>query len=160
MVAWVAEAMAGERVDGIVMLAATLSPGYRLDRALAGSERGIVNFYSSRDIFMLGLGTKLFRTMDGEFKQSAGRMGFEVPSRSTAYQRLYQIPWNSEMSDSGNSGMHLTSGSEEFVSRYVAPLVLTKQWNKNLISRVVHGEAFGEVRAPGTVDDDIRERVR
>lgn len=154
--AWVAEALDEDKVDGIVMLAATLSPGYRLDKALAGSERGIVNFYSERDVLMLGIGTTLFRTMDGEFRQSAGRVGFEVPRNSRPYQRLYQVPWTSEMAKAtGNYGLHLTSGSENFVAKYVAPLVMARRWNHAVVQRAVYGD-----NETSAYNSDLRARVR
>ncbi len=156
MVAWVAEAMRGEKVNGVVMLAATLSPGYRLDKALAGSQQGIVNFYSDRDVFSLG--TYVSRTMDGQFGRVAARTGFDVPPGARGYQRLYQIPWTSEMGDTGNAGLHLTSGSKNFVARYVAPLVRAGHWDQKFISQDVQGALPREFGEPP--EDDLRARVR
>ena len=157
MVAWVAEALRGQKVQGVVMLAATLSSGYDLDKALAGSQQGIVNFYSDRDVFSLG--TYLFRTMDGQFGRVAGRTGFDVAPDTRNYQRLYQIPWTAELGQgTGNVGLHMTSGSETFVARYVAPLVRAGRWDQSLIGRVVHGSSPKESGQP--VEDDSRARVR
>jgi hypothetical protein len=158
MIAWVAEALNGPKVHGIVMLDATLSPGYRLDNALAGSDQGIVSFYSGHDVLLVG--TVVFRTMDGKFGQSAGRTGFEVPSDDMAYQRLYQVPWTAEMGQgTGNSGLHMTSGAKDFVARYVAPLVKANRWDQNFISQDVHGSLPKETIEP-TAQDDLRARVR
>jgi pimeloyl-ACP methyl ester carboxylesterase len=138
--AWVAEAMPpGEKIDGLVMLSAALSPEYALDGALANVKRGIISYHSSRDWFFLGVGTTISGTMDGEHSSSAGRLGFAVPSsprRVKAYEKLYQIPWQREMALSGYSGTHITSGAREFVAAYVAPFVLAPMWDRNFVELV------------------------
>lgn len=138
---WIAEALPADySVDGIVVLAAALSPTYPLDMALGSSRRGIVSFHSGRDRLLLGLGTTVFGTMDGEHTSSAGRVGFDVPNgptRPAVYDRLFQIAWNKEMSSTGNTGMHLTSGSSEFIAEYVAPFVRSETWDEGLINRVL-----------------------
>jgi len=147
----------GEKVRGVVMLAATLSPGYRLDKALAGSQQGIANFYSERDVFSLG--TNVFRTMDGQFGRVAARTGFDVPGNAPLYQRLYQIPWTAELGEgTGNSGLHMTSGSKNFVARYVAPLVRAAHWDQNVVAQDIHGILSRESGEPA--EDDLRARVR
>lgn len=142
MAAWIAEALpAGHKVDGIVMLAASLSPGYQLDEAIAKSRKGIVNFYSSRDWVFLALGTATMGTLDGEHAVSAGARGFETPDlprRRKLYEdNLYQIPWTESMAQSGHFGGHLSSGDARFVAVYVAPLVRARQWNDNVIQQVL-----------------------
>lgn len=162
MAVWIAESMQGEKVDGIILLAATLSPQYRLDRALANTTRGIVSFHSERDVLMLGLGTKIFRTMDGAHAQSAGRVGFNVPSKRPAcYDKFFQVPWNSSMSGTGNHGLHLTSGGDTFVSKYIAPLVLSYQWNSSFVTSVSTGASGAKTQsAPAETDSDGRQRIR
>ena len=123
--AWVAEALpAGKNVDGIVMLAPSLSPEYMLDWALKKSKGGIVSFYSDEDWLLLS--TTLAGTMDGRFTASAGRTGFVVPKASEAaiYEKLNQIAWDESIAWSGYTGGHLTSGAETFVAEFVAPFVL------------------------------------
>jgi pimeloyl-ACP methyl ester carboxylesterase len=141
---WTCEAMRwGRKVDGVVMLAAALSPGYRLTTALDSTNRGIVNFYSSRDVLLLWAGTKIYGTMDGKHSTSAGNVGFSVPPgklRPREYDKLYQVPWRSEMARTGNVGMHLTSGTASFVAQYIAPLVKAKQWNRRIVVRIISGE--------------------
>jgi pimeloyl-ACP methyl ester carboxylesterase len=156
MVAWVAEALNNKKVHGIIMLAATLSPGYPLDKALAASDQGIVNFYSDRDVFSLG--TYLFRTMDGQFGRVAGRTGFDV-SEGHGYERLYQIPWTPEMGETGNVGTHMTSGSANFIARYVAPLVRANRWDQNLIGQDTQGKLPREKGEP-PAQEDSRAHVK
>jgi pimeloyl-ACP methyl ester carboxylesterase len=140
--AWIAEELpAGYRVDGIVMLTAALSPEYVLSEALMNSRQGIVSFYSERDVVLLGAGTTMVGTMDGEHTSSAGRVGFHLPSPECRpfYRHLYQVPWSSEMEGGGNWGLHLTSGSARFVANYVAPLVRAKKWDDALVQDVASG---------------------
>ncbi len=157
MAAWVAEALpADERIDGIVMLAASLSPGYRLDAALARCDRGIISFYSERDWFLLGVGTTISGTMDGEHTSSAGRVGFYPPTRepaATLYGRkLFQVAWQPAMAGTGNTGIHLTSGARAFVAQYVAPFVLTEKWDPRFVqavaARAVHRPVPASRAAP------------
>ncbi|MBT3201412.1 MAG: hypothetical protein HN350_16045 [Phycisphaerales bacterium] len=139
--AWTCESMRwGRKIDGVVMLAAALSPGYKLATALDSTERGIVNFYSSRDVLLLWAGTKIYGTMDGKHSTSAGNVGFaELPGklRPPEYDKLFQVPWRSEMAQTGHVGMHLTSGTARFVAHYVAPLVNAKQWDSKIVEAVV-----------------------
>jgi pimeloyl-ACP methyl ester carboxylesterase len=153
---WTAELLPPEhKVDGIILLAASLSPYYMLDLAIQRSRQGIVSFYSDRDWFLLG--TNLTGTMDGEMASSAGRTGFlyaEGAARPKDYSRLFQVPWDRQMGRAGNTGGHLTSGSAGFVAKYVAPLIQLKQWDEQSIEHVMAGgngvkEGTGDV-SPAT----------
>jgi len=141
---WAAEALLpGQQIDGIIMLAASLSPTYRLEFALANVRRGIVNFYSSRDWVLLGMGTTVAGTMDGRHSSSAGQVGFEVPpaGRPNSYEgKLFQVAWEPEMTKAGHSGLHLTSGARHYVARYVAPFVLRAHWSDRLVGRILEGQ--------------------
>jgi len=141
--AWTCEAMRwGRKVDGVVMLAASLSPGYRLTTALESTNRGIVNFYSSRDVLLLWAGTKVYGTMDGKHSTSAGNIGFSVPlgkMRPKEYDKLFQVPWRAEMAQTGHLGMHMTSGTAGFVARYIAPLVRAQKWDRNVVRGIIQG---------------------
>ena len=149
---WAAEALpTGTVVEGVVLLAAALSPRHGLEPALRKSRRGIVSFYSPRDWVLLG--TVLAGTMDGDFATSAGRVGFQIPEandRADAYRRLFQIAWNEKMAEAGHSGGHLTSGAAAFVSTYVAPFVRQGQWNEEFVAEVLRGK--GEAAASGDAD--------
>jgi len=141
---WAAEALLpGQQIDGIIMLAASLSPRYRLEFAMANIRRGIVNFYSGRDWVLLGMGTMVAGTMDGRHSSSAEQVGFEAPAAGRADPcggKLLQIAWEPEMTKAGNTGMHLTSGARRYVARYVAPLVLTEHWSEQLVQRMLEGQ--------------------
>ena len=155
---WVAEELDyAHRIDGIIMLAASLSPKYMLDEALSKTRRGIVSFHSSRDWLLLGLGTTISGTMDGEHTSSAGRMGFEVPKAGGSpriYKKLFQIAWSEKMARTGNVGSHLSSGSEKFVVDYVAPFVMTGKWDESLIARILNAELLEPVPSVSNIEWD------
>ena len=152
MAVWAAESLPpGENVDGVILIAASLSPQYMLDVALSKSRHGIVNFYSPKDWVLLGIGTTMAGTMDGEHTSSAGKNGFEVPeegARPGVYRKFFQISWTKEMSATGYTGSHLSSGATRFVARYIAPFVLADKWNNDLVKRVLNSEAGTSVPAP------------
>lgn len=142
--AWTAEALPrGAKVDGIIMIAPSLSPDYDLALALSNSRRGIVTFHSSKDWLLLGVGTTIVGTMDGEHTQSAGRVGFVEPEdggHTKAYRKLFQVAWQKQMSDKGFTGSHLSSGAREFVSTFLAPLVKRETWSEEAVDRIVKEE--------------------
>jgi pimeloyl-ACP methyl ester carboxylesterase len=93
---WAAEALPdGDSVDGIVLLASSLSPSYDLSGALAKSRNGIVSFCSHRDSLLLGLGTAVFGTMDRRHTAAAGQVGFQRPN---PLLRLDCVAWRDRLS--------------------------------------------------------------
>jgi pimeloyl-ACP methyl ester carboxylesterase len=135
---WAAEALPdGQQIDGIVLLASSLSPGYDLSRALERTREGIVSFRSERDSALLGAGTTLFGTMDGKHVEAAGKVGFSVPESdqaAEAYEAFSEIRWNATMSGTGHDGSHFGCLAAGFVSSYVAPLIVARQWDHGLIA--------------------------
>src|SRR5947207_6777804 len=63
-------------VDGIVLLAPSVSADYDLRPALRVSRQGIDVFYSSRDVFQLGMAVSILGTADRRWTAAAGRVGF------------------------------------------------------------------------------------
>ena len=137
---WAAEALPdGQQIDGILLLASSLSPGYDLSKALARTRGGIVSFRSERDSALLGAGTTLFGTMDGKHTEAAGKVGFSVPESgqaAEAYKAFSEVRWNSAMAKAGHNGSHFGCLATRFVSSYVAPLVATRQWDHDLIATI------------------------
>jgi len=144
MAIWIAENLPhGHTIDGIITISPAISPIYFLQRSLTKCTRGLVNFYSPGDWIMLGVGTTVYGTMDGEHSSSAGRVGFKVPSAGGAprcYEKLFQIAHSERMSESGYFGGHFSSAAAEFVAVYVAPFVRSGAWNDRLVARVVNRE--------------------
>ncbi len=151
--AWAAQAMpVGTRIDGVIMLAPSLSPEYMLDRALANCEKGIVNFHSDGDWMLLGVGTTIAGTMDGKHTASAGKGGFDMPdygTRKRLYRKLYQVAWSPEMARAGHVGGHMSSSASGFVARFIAPLVLADKWDSRLMDEIRAGR--GALHGPMTV---------
>ena len=150
--AWTAEAMPPEhKVTGVIMLAVAISPTYMLDQALRNSARGIISFHSLRDWVLTG--TRVAGTMDGEHGPSAGRVGFQIAGeadRPKIYDKLFQIPWQPEMSRTGHSGGHLGYAVATFVASYVAPFVAAEDWNEDVIGGVLQRQAAGAPPPPAS----------
>ncbi len=119
---FVAEGMSeGRKLDGLVLLAASISNNYNVGKALAHCENGIVNFHNPGDIGLLGVGTTIIGNVDGGHGPSAGLTGFKV-----SHPKLFQIRVSRTMA--GRSGAHEATTRPHFVSRHVAPWVLTSNW--------------------------------
>jgi len=119
---WTAEALPADvKVDGIFLLASSLSPGYNLSRAIAQTRGPIVNVYSKRDSGLLGGGTSMIGTMDGRHGSSAGHVGFRSRGTWGYGDRLIQIPWKPAMSKLGYNGDHFSVCSPAFLESYVIP---------------------------------------
>ena len=122
-----AEALPEDRkIDGVILLSASLSKIYDLSKALKRCRQGIANFYSDRDVGLLGFGTTFFGNVDGIRGPSAGLTGFDKKPAG-----LYEIPWRREMSSTGNHGGHADSTQPRFIRAYVADWVLASNWPAN-----------------------------
>lgn len=150
MAIWSAEAMnPGQAIAGIVLINPSISPQYQLHDALERTDNGIVLLYSPRDWMLLGVGTTVYGTMDGEHGFSAGYVGFEIPTdRPRIYRKLYQIGWTRSMAEAGHDGGHLSSGAARFVARYVAPLIRAEKWSKKLMARVKSQDIIQTIGSP------------
>jgi hypothetical protein len=71
-----------DAVERVVLLAPALSSTYDLSRALRAVRHEMVVFWSPLDIFILGLGTLIFGTIDRVRARSAGLVGFVAPAES------------------------------------------------------------------------------
>ncbi len=102
----------GYKVDGLILLAASISKDYPLDKALAKVRGPIVNFYNPNDSALLGLGTTLTSNVDGRRGPSAGLNGF-----SRSYPGLHEIPVRS------SSNPHGAATKPGFVRSNVVPWI-------------------------------------
>lgn len=97
-------------IASMLLLAPAISPTYDLTAALKRTQRCVVGV-SRRDRFLLGVGTRLFGTIDRVRTASAGQTGFIIP-RSTdpecagAYRRLQQVYWEPGWSARHHHGGH------------------------------------------------------
>jgi pimeloyl-ACP methyl ester carboxylesterase len=110
----------------LILAQAAISPDYDLSKAAARVDGKIVNFYCPSDWMVLGLGTRVFGTIDRKDSDSAGMVSFKVPRDSKRYNgKLVQRPWTLRWMCSGHFGSHigiLTYGwNRDFVAPYLAP---------------------------------------
>lgn len=117
------------QVDGVILLAAALSPGFNFAPALRHVKRGLWSFHSHWDFIFLSIGTIACGTLDGRWTTSGGKVGFHVPDDASAEdkklyaERLHQIPFCREMRESYNFGSHLSCTNRVFIAEWVAPLI-------------------------------------
>ena len=95
------EHLPGDTVEDAVLLSPALSPTYDLSPALRAVSREMVVFWSPLDLIVLGLGTRVFGTIDGIKSVSAGLVGFRGPpagdtAREASYRKLRQVRWRME----------------------------------------------------------------
>jgi pimeloyl-ACP methyl ester carboxylesterase len=133
MAVFVAEALDdGYMVDGVIVLSGSISSAYNLEKALANTRYGIVNFYNRSDGGLLGAGTTLLGNVDGIRGPGAGLLGFDWPdenddiARRVAYNHLYQIRLERDMILGGDS--HTAVTNPVFVSTFVSPWIYSSSW--------------------------------
>jgi len=119
----------GRQVTTVILLAPAVAPDYDLRPALAKTERGIWNFYSTLDAAYLIAGTTIAGTIDGKHSSSAGAIGFDKPADlsnddAQAYEvKLHQVPYDWKMAASGNFGSHTGPTWIQFSRDYLAPII-------------------------------------
>lgn len=119
-------------MDRLVLCAAAISPRYDLSRALSICRGGVVNFYSSLDWLMVGIGTKSFGTIDRQKVESAGFAGFQdEDGELVRLDGLMQIRYDPDWIWLGHTGGHAGSLSRawarEVLAGYIDPSVAQKE---------------------------------
>jgi hypothetical protein len=124
------ERLEEDAVERVVLLAPALSPKYDLSQALRAVRREMVVFWSPLDVFILGVGTLIFGTIDRVHTAGAGLVGFAKPALSgsletsnCAYSKVRQIRWRPAMITTGYLGGHFGPDSPLFLKKYVLPLL-------------------------------------
>ena len=115
-------------VEAVVLLAPALSPRYDLSRALRSVRREMVVYWSPMDLFVLGAGTWLFKTIDRRRSVSAGLVGFRLPKGLSdqgrrEYGKLRQVRWRVAMMPTGYFGGHIGPDTPAFLRKYVLPIL-------------------------------------
>jgi pimeloyl-ACP methyl ester carboxylesterase len=116
------------RVDGLVLLDASISAGYDLSKALGRSRKGLANFYNVNDGALLGFGTAFLGNVDGGHGASAGLQGFQGE-----FPHLFQISVDSP--DSGDDP-HAAATKPYYVASNVAPWIRAQAWPPGAGKRV------------------------
>jgi pimeloyl-ACP methyl ester carboxylesterase len=124
----VLEELPADSIEVTVLVAPALSPGYNLVRALRAVRREMVVFWSPLDVFILGLGTLFFGTIDRVHSAAAGLLGFRVPRSlddegRVQYAKLRHVRWHPRMARTLYMGGHVGPDSPFFLRKYVVPLL-------------------------------------
>ena len=118
MAVFAAESLPEDRkVDGLVLISASISCDYNLDKAIRHCKSGIVNFYCKGDVALLVIGTTLAGNVDGTHGPAAGQKEFQG-----TFERLWQM----EVCQIGDA--HTSGTRASVVTSNVAPWVLKSQW--------------------------------
>lgn len=118
------EDLPADSVEAAVLIAPALSPEYDLSRALRAVRRELVVFWSPLDLIVLGLGTRLFGTVDRVHSAAAGLTSFRRPAgvAEPSYAKLRQVRWIPKMASTGYLGGHVGPDLPAFLKGYVIPL--------------------------------------
>jgi pimeloyl-ACP methyl ester carboxylesterase len=120
-----AEALPKDRkIDGLILLSASISSAYNLKKAASRCSKGIVNFYNPDDAGLLGIGTTVLGTVDGTHGPSAGLIGFDRAGEK-GHENVYQVKLSGM---DGDGDPHASTTHVHFVSLNVAPWVFAEQW--------------------------------
>jgi pimeloyl-ACP methyl ester carboxylesterase len=116
-------------VDTVLLLSPALSPTYDLSKALPRVKGKVYCFPSPYDSAVLGLGTKLFGTVDGVKGEAAGKVGFVTPEKADevtrkAYEKLVHRPYDRSWMRLGNIGNHIGPMIPTFAEKILTPLLL------------------------------------
>jgi pimeloyl-ACP methyl ester carboxylesterase len=122
------EHLPDDAIEAAVLLSPAISPNYDLTRALRAVRREMAVFWSPLDVIVLGLGTRIFGTIDRIKSVSAGMVSFRPPGplddeRRAQYAKLRQVRWQPGMSSTGYLGGHIGIDSPAFLKKYVVPLL-------------------------------------
>jgi pimeloyl-ACP methyl ester carboxylesterase len=114
--------MRGGPIEGVFLLASSMSANYPLNTALSMTRRGIVNVYNPKDTAMLQSGTGMFGNVDGGRGATAGLNGF-----TSRYPKLFQALVRS--SDvRGPTTAHDLATSSELIARQAPRWLVAEAW--------------------------------
>jgi pimeloyl-ACP methyl ester carboxylesterase len=113
-------------LERLILIGAALSPDYDLSKARSQCRRGVVNFYSERDRWILGLGTLWFGTIDRRKTPSAGCQGFRDSSGALLdFPDLLQAAWRPDWARLGHRGNHVGWLSSRWAREVLADYLRT-----------------------------------
>ena len=121
-------ALRGRRLlDTLILAGPAISPEYNMGPALRAVQRCYA-LISPRDTWILGLGTRIFGTIDRRYGPAAGQIGFRIPANippedREAYRRLREIPWSPTLRKLEHHGGHTSWASVAFLRRHLADIL-------------------------------------
>src|SRR5205085_171266 len=97
------------KVETVLLMSPALSPMYDLSKALSHVTGKVYVFSNPNDVLVLGAGTAVFGTIDGQKVKAAGRHGFERPEGAdkAQYAKLVAKPYEAAWMKYGNIGDHI-----------------------------------------------------
>lgn len=120
-----AESLSPGTIDGITLLAPSVSANHDLRPALRSTRGGVHVHCSAEDRWILGFGMKILGTSDLNYSDAAGLYGFKLvsasPDDAALYQKIHQHPWDSTLAWTGNDGSHYGCIQPRFLKAYVLP---------------------------------------
>lgn len=117
---------ANRRLEGLVLLSASISGNYDLSKALSQCRLGLVNFFNQEDAALLGVGTTVLGNVDGGRGPSAGLVGFQRDFAS-----LYQVAVDADY----GGDPHGAATRSPYVAAYVAPWIKATSWPPSTVRR-------------------------
>jgi hypothetical protein len=126
LAAWALEKLPADvKVKRALFLAPALSPTYDLSKALSHVADHAYAFWSGEDQLVLSAGTRVFGTIDGEYVDAAGFVGFSEPARADdkQYKKLLQFPYDRAWARYFHMGDHIGPMSTAFAQNVLAPLI-------------------------------------
>ena len=125
---WALERLPSDvKVESLLMLASAMSPTYDLSPALRHVRGKAYALYSPYDP-VLGIGTRMFGTIDGVKTDAAGRIGFTKPPNAMyprQYEKLVSIGFDPAWIRLSNIGDHVGPMMRPFAREVLAPLLRT-----------------------------------
>ncbi len=112
-------------VDGVALLAPSVSAFYDLRPALCRVNCFIDVYHSRRDWLYLGVGSRVVGTSDNTHRVAAGRFGFrplvDHADDVALYDKLRQIPWERGDRAAGHNGSHFGGYQPDYLRANIIP---------------------------------------
>jgi alpha-beta hydrolase superfamily lysophospholipase len=125
---WALERLPSDvKVESLLLLASALSPTYDLSTALRHVRGKAYALHSPYDP-VLGIGTRMFGTIDGIKTDAAGRVGFSKPADAAdpkQYDKLVSIGYDTSWIRLRNIGDHIGPMMRPFAREILSPLLRT-----------------------------------
>src|SRR5690606_19829263 len=108
----------GVAIDRLILVAPAISPSYPLDRdVFPHVSEVVVNYASDRDL-QVGWGTRTFGTIDRQYVDSAGAVGF-----SSDDPKLVEWHWSERDREIGHRGNHIADLNEGWRASALIPAI-------------------------------------
>lgn len=108
----------GAYIDRLILVAPAISPDYPIERYATQRVREfVVNFASEKDM-QVGLGTRLFGTIDRKYQHAAGYDGF-----ASGFAKLAQWQWRAADRRIGHFGNHVAYLGRRWQYDFLLPAI-------------------------------------